>query len=137
MYLLDTNILSEFVKKRPSAQFLSEVGSKKPEELYTSTICIMELRYGSRLRSDFGSFWKRLELEVISKVRVVPIGEDVALAAGDILADLKKAGTIIGIEDILIAASAKANKLTVVTANTRHFSRIDGLAVENWLEAPL
>jgi tRNA(fMet)-specific endonuclease VapC len=135
MYLLDTNILSEFVKKRPNEQLLAKVRAQNQEELFTATICLMELRYGSKLRDDFDSFWSRLEREVISKVSVVSIDEETALVAGDILSDLKKTGATIGIEDVLIAASAKANKFTVVTANTRHFSRINGLDVENWLEA--
>jgi tRNA(fMet)-specific endonuclease VapC len=57
-----------------------------------------------------------------------------ALISGDILADLRKTGQTIGIEEVLIAASALANQYTVVTANTRHFSRIKALKVENWHE---
>ncbi len=53
--------------------------------------------------------------------------------AGDILAEMKKTGRMIGIEDVLIAASAISNNFTMVTANTRHFSRIKGLVVDNWL----
>jgi len=56
------------------------------------------------------------------------------LAAGDILANLRKSGQTIGLEDVLIAASAITQQYTVVTANIRHFSRIAGLPVENWLE---
>jgi len=56
------------------------------------------------------------------------------LVAGDILAKLSKTGQNIGLEDVLIAASAFLNQYTVITANTRHFSRITGLHVENWLE---
>jgi len=49
--------------------------------------------------------------------------------------NLKKTGLIVGTEDVLIAASAFANQYTVVTTNTRHFSKIAGLQVENWLKA--
>jgi tRNA(fMet)-specific endonuclease VapC len=48
---------------------------------------------------------------------------------------LCKKGESIGLEDVLIAASAVANQYIVVTANISHFSRIKGLKVENWLEA--
>jgi len=48
---------------------------------------------------------------------------------------LRKKGELIGLEDVLIAASALANQYIVVTANIRHFSRIKDLKVENWLEA--
>lgn len=54
---------------------------------------------------------------------------DEALTAGDILANLRRTGQILGIEDVLIAASAITHSFAVVTANVRHFSRIKGLTV--------
>ena len=134
MYLLDTNILSELIKRHTNSHVLSRLGSKPSHTLFTSSICIMELRFGSALREDFETFWQRIVKEVISRVNIIPIGEKEALATGDILADLRKSGNTIGLEDVLIAASAITNQYTVVTANTRHFSRIKGLQVENWLE---
>ena len=53
MYLLDTNILSELIKKRPNPKVLSQLRSKSSLTLYTSCICIMELRFGSALRDVF------------------------------------------------------------------------------------
>jgi len=134
MHLLDTNILSELIKRQPNSHVLSRMGSKPAHTLFTSSICIMELRFGSALREDFEKFWQKISKEIISRVNIIPIGEKEALAAGDILADLRKSGNIIGLEDILIAASAITNQFIVVTANIRHFSRIKGLQVENWLE---
>ena len=134
MYLLDTNILSELIKRHPNSHLLSKLGSKPAHSLFTSSICIMELRFGSALREDFETFWQRIVKEIISRVNIIPIGEKEASATGDILADLRKRGNIIGLEDVLIAASAITNLYTVVTADIRHFSRIKGLVVENWLE---
>jgi len=134
MYLLDTNILSEMIKRQPNSHVLSRLGSKPANTLFTSSICIMELRFGSALREDFEKFWQKIAKEIISKVNIISIGEKEALRAGDILADLRKSGQTIGLEDVLIAASAIVNQYTVVTANVRHFSRIKGLVVENWLE---
>ncbi len=135
MYLLDTNILSEIIRKQPNPYVLSQLRTKASHELFTSCICIMELRFGSRLRKDFKEFWGKLERRIISRVNVMPISEKGAIIAGDILAEMKKNGQIIGIEDVLIAASALANQCRIVTANVRHFSRIKGLVVENWIEA--
>ena len=135
MYLLDTNILSELVKKRPNPHVLSQLRSKSALSLFTSCICIMELRFGSALRDDFEVFWEKIDKEIISRVKILPIGEQEALVSGDILADLRKTGQSIGMEDVMIAASALTNKCTIVTANTRHFSRIKALKVENWSEA--
>ncbi len=79
-------------------------------------------------------FWPKINREIVSRVRVVPLGEKESLLAGDILADMRKTGQSIGIEDVLIAASAMTNKCIMVTANVRHFSRISGLVIENWLK---
>lgn len=136
MYLLDTNILSDLIKKRPNRGLLSQLRSKAGHDLVTSSICVMELRFGSSLREDSKRFWGKVENEIISRVKVLSSGSAEALIAGDILARLRKTGQIIGMEDILIAATALANQCTIVTANVDHFSRIQGLVVENWL-APL
>ena len=70
--------------------------------------------------------------EIISRVKVIPIGEKEALISGDILADLRKTGQTIGMEDMSTAASALTNQCTLITANIRHFTRINTLKVENW-----
>ncbi len=51
-YLLDTNILSELLKKRPSPHLIDRLRSKQPESICTSSICVMELRFGAALRDD-------------------------------------------------------------------------------------
>jgi tRNA(fMet)-specific endonuclease VapC len=94
----------------------------------------MELRFGSALRNDHAAFWSKVKNNVISRVRVVPFADREALMAGDILAEMRKTGQTISIEDALIASSAMTNRYILVTANTRHFSRIKGLKIENWLE---
>ena len=133
MYLLDTNILSELVKKRPDHNLLQHLQSNSSQSLFTSCICVMELRFGSALRKDFKSFWQNIEREIISRVNVISLGHEEVLIAGDILADLKKRGQSIGIEDLLIGSTALSHNLIMVTANIRHFSRIKGLTVENWI----
>ncbi len=58
--------------------------------------------------------------------------EQDAQAAGEIRAELERKGTRIGEYDTLIAGQAYARGLTLVTANTREFRRVKGLAVEDW-----
>lgn len=134
MYLLDTNILSELIKKRPNPYLISRLRSQPTHTLFTSSICIMELRFGAALRNDHAAFWSRIRNNIISRVEVVPFSERDAMVAGGILAEMRTKGESIGVEDVLIAASAMTNRYVVVTANTRHFSRIHGLKVENWME---
>jgi tRNA(fMet)-specific endonuclease VapC len=94
----------------------------------------MELRFGSALRNDFESFWSRVTDQILSRVKILPLDFTEALMAGDLLSLLQRTGQQIGIEDVLIAATALHHHCTLVTANIRHFIRIDKLAVENWLE---
>jgi tRNA(fMet)-specific endonuclease VapC len=62
------------------------------------------------------------------------VEEDEAYLAGDILAQLQKTGQKIGLEDILISATALTHGCVLVTANTRHYSRINNLKIENWIK---
>jgi len=101
--------------------------------LFTSSICVMELRLGCALRSDFGNFWSKISKNIISRVNVVSFGHREALIVGDILAYLQKTGQSIGLEGAINGSTALNHKLLMVTANIRHFSKIKGLVIENWL----
>ena len=131
-YLLDTNVLSEIIKKRPFASVMSRLRDVPQEELHTSSVCVMELRYGA-VRSPGGpGLWERVRRDILPRVNVLPLRETDAIRAGEILADLEARGTPIGIEDVMIGATALTGNLVVVTRNVRHLNRIPGLAVENW-----
>lgn len=133
MYLLDTNILSEVLKKRPSPLLIERWAKTARASQFTSCICFLELRYGTQRRPDHELFWQRIRGELLSRITVLDLSEKVAVLAGDLLALLERRGEPIGLPDVLIAATAMANGLTVVTANTRHFRRVPNLKVENWL----
>lgn len=131
-----TSILSELIKRRLNPYLVLRLRSQPSHTLFTSSICIMELRFGAALRNDHAAFWSRTRDNIISRVGVVPFSERDAMVAGDILAEMRMTGESTGVEDVLIAASALRNRYLVLTANTRHFSRIQGLKIENWLEKP-
>lgn len=133
MYLFDTNVLSEVLKKRPHEALLERLSSIPGQLQYTSCICVMELRYGSKRRPDHAIFWRRIEKDLLSLVQVLPVTPEVAITAGDTAASLSSQGRSISAEDLLIAATAMQGNLILVTANVRHFVRIEGLRVENWL----
>ncbi len=131
-YLLDTNVLSEVLKKRPEPSVLARLRELAPSAAFTSAVCVSELRYGARRRPGAGDLWGRIAREVLGRVRVLPFGEREALRVGDLLAELEAAGQPIRVEDVLIGATALESSLAVVTRNVRHFRRIPGLAVESW-----
>ena len=135
MYLLDTNVLSEVIKREPSPALMARLAEVDAEELFTTSVTVMELRYGAARRHDRRRFWVRLEREVLSRVQILGFGASEAEKAGDLLAELAKRGVPIGLEDTLIAAVALTHGCAVVTRNVRHFERVPLLEVENWFEA--
>jgi len=106
MFLLDTNALSELIKKRPKPLFINQLRRYPPEAFYTSIICVMELRYGSSRRPDKESFWERIEHEILARVTILGLGMNEALRAGDLLVHLSRRGELIGLEDLLIGVTA-------------------------------
>lgn len=129
-YLLDTNIISDLIRN-PRGRVYERLGEVPNDEIATSIVVAAELRYGVA-RSRSRSLERKVE-DALSAFAVLPLGQPVDVAYGDIRARLEALGTPIGNNDMLIAAHALALDCTLVTDNVREFSRVDGLGVENWL----
>ena len=132
MYLLDTSVLSVLIKAKTSETLLARLRQHPVGDLFTSCICVMELRHGAMRRQDTGSLWRRIEEEILPRVQVLDVGMEEALLAGDILAALRARGQPIDVEDILIGATAISHGLVVITNNLAHFRRIPRLRSEDW-----
>lgn len=129
-YLLDTNIVSELVRN-PHGVVTDHIARVGEESICTSIIVTGELRFGAEKR---GSERLTFQLEaVLSAIIILPLEEPVDRQYARLRHHLEKAGTPIGPNDMLIAAHALSLGLTLVSANQREFSRVPGLAVENWL----
>ncbi len=133
MYLLDTNILSELLKKSPNKNLILRLEGIPLASLYTASICVMELRYGALRRGNPADLWSKIEKSILSKVHILNFSYKDALKAAELLSELYSIGQPIGCEDVMIGAIALSNGLVVVSANTKHFSRITDLKSENWL----
>ncbi len=131
-YLLDTSVLSELVRKKPSRDVVRRLRQLRNRRLTTSAVCVLELRYGAARHPQGSRLWERLSETVLPRVEILPFGEEEARHAGDVLAALDRRGARIGLEDVLIGTTARTHGLTLVTGNVRHFERIDGLKVESW-----
>jgi tRNA(fMet)-specific endonuclease VapC len=130
-YLLDTNIINDVIRNPdgPAARRIEQVG---PKAIFTSIIVASELRYGCAKK---GSLKLLTKVEsILEMIPVLPLEIPADAEYGGMRAELEAAGRPIGMNDLLIAAHANALGLTLVTDNTREFSRIRGLNVENWLE---
>ena len=129
-YLLDTNILSDLIRNPfgPVAQRIEAVGAKA---VCTSIIVAAELRYGCAKKGS-PRLQARVE-DILATIPVLPLEVPADADYGRQRAQLEASGQPIGGNDLLIAAHALALGLTLVTHNTRKFSRIVGLQVEDWL----
>lgn len=135
MYLLDTDILSNLLKRTPSTVLIAKLASEPSERQFTSSITLGELLYGAhRLGPGGNLFLERMERTLLPNLPVLSFDAAAARRYGEVRAELERQGTPIAEADLRIGAIALTRGLTMVTGNVRHFQRIPGLAVENWLE---
>lgn len=133
-YLFDTDILSDLLRRAPSPILIRRLAMTPPDQQATSTITLGELYYGAMRLGDGGDTLRgRIDSTLLPNLAVVDFDARAARHYGTLRTDLERAGTPIGDADMRIASIALANDLTVVTANVRHFERVAGLRVENWL----
>jgi predicted nucleic acid-binding protein len=131
-FLLDTNVLSEVLRKRPSASVLSRLATIPAASLHTSSICVMELRFGAARHSSGTELWNRIARDVLPRVTVLHVGQEEAVRAGEVMARLEARGRRIGVSDVLIAATALCHDLTLATRNLKDLGRVDDLSLESW-----
>ncbi|MBQ4386857.1 MAG: type II toxin-antitoxin system VapC family toxin [Prevotella sp.] len=126
-YLLDTCTCIAIIKKKPNAiRRLREVGI---DECKISDITLAELYFGA-YKSGRSEHFEDV-VEIMKLFEQYPISE--LKKYGEIRWQLESKGQKIGDMDMFIAATAMEEDLVVVTGNTDHFSRIEGLKVENWM----
>jgi tRNA(fMet)-specific endonuclease VapC len=128
-YMLDTDTVSYAL--RGLGRVADRLLEHRPSDLCISSITLAELHYGAQARR---SRKIRGAIRAFARdVAVVPFDEAAAEHFGVVAATLKTRGQPSGTFDTLLAAQALGLGLTVVTNNTKHFSRVPGLTVENWV----
>ena len=134
MICLDTNIAIYVINRRvPAVRHRLTEQLRLGTEIGLPAIALFELRYGHG-RSNRRPESDRLLAEFLAPgIAVLPFGAEDAMHAGNIRAELEKAGTPIGHYDYLIAAQARCRGATLVTANFREFARVPGLMVMDWV----
>jgi tRNA(fMet)-specific endonuclease VapC len=130
MYLLDTNACIRILNGR-SESLVTQLRRRTPSEIFLCSVVKAELIYGA-FRSARAAENLRLLRRFFEPFDSLPFDDACAETYGRIRTDLERAGTPIGPNDLVIAATAVAHKLTLVTANTREFERVIGLSLENW-----
>ena len=133
MFLFDTDTLSQVLKRVPSSTLLARLSTVPPEQQFTSAITVGEMVYGAYRSPSPEPLLRQLEERLWPNVRVLPFDRPAAETYGRLRAELERAGTPLSEPDLRIASIALTHDLTVVTGNVRHFARVPGLRVENWL----
>ena len=130
-HLLDTNILSYFIKGVSAGLTRRMAAAVESKTIATSAICRAELRYSQALMAADDKCRVPIDL-LLPELPALP-WTAAADCYGQMRAMLRREGTLVGEMDTQIAAHAQAENLILVTHNTRHFERIPGLKLEDWM----
>lgn len=130
-YMLDTNICIYSIKHKPESVF-RRLQEHDPSEICISSVTYAELVHGVEKSQAVEK--NRLALVLLlANIEILDFDTLAAEAYGKIRADLEKGGTPIGPLDMMIAGHAKSLDYCIVTNNTKEFSRVRGLKLENWV----
>lgn len=137
-FLLDTNVVSEWVKPKPNPGVVHWTDSADEDRIFLSVISLAELRYGidrmaSGKRQRRLEEWLRHELPLRFEDRILPVDPSVADACGRIVRHTESLGRSIEAMDAFIAATAQVHQLTLVTRNVSDFVVLKDV-VNPWTE---
>lgn len=131
-YLLDTNICIYIAKGQPLA-VRHRFENHTLQELAMSTITVGELRFGAEKSQARERALATID-QLVQMIQPCALPMSAAEYYGHVRASLQRQGLPIGNNDLWLAAHALAEGWTLVTNNTREFSRVPGLRLENWVE---
>jgi toxin FitB len=128
-YLLDTCVLSEFVKPKPERKVVEWLNEADPERVHLSVVTLGEIQLGisgkpaSNRRTELEE-WLNIELPSQFEGRILSLDAETFVTWGQMTADLKQRGKPMGVMDSLIAATALHHKMVLVTRNVSDFSNV-------------
>ncbi len=125
-WLLDTNVISELRRPRPSARVVAFVASQPLDRLHISSVTLAEIRFGiemvkDALRRAELQDWLANRMRPLFQQRVLDVSEDVMFKWRLLVEEGRKAGHTYSQPDLIIAATAMHHGLTVVTRDTSEF----------------
>jgi predicted nucleic acid-binding protein len=137
-YLLDTCVLSEFVKPKPEPRVLAWVNVRAETDLYVAAMSLAELQRGvarlpaSRRRRELATWLDQLLAGFAG--RVLPFTHDTAAYWGEMCARVEAGGRTLAAFDSIIAATAVEHGLVLVTRNDRDFAIAPLVVINPWNE---
>jgi tRNA(fMet)-specific endonuclease VapC len=133
VFCFDTDVISSALSPSPPLHLVRRLARTPPREQCTTSITLGELVYGAE-RAGRSALVEHLREIVTAAHAVLPFDATAAEVYGRLRAELERDGRRLDDPDLRIASIALARELTLVTGNVRHFARVPGLSVENWLE---
>lgn len=130
--LIDASILIEYERGRLDME--RYIAHRQQEEFFLSVVTASELLHGAHRAVQPEVLAKRAAFveAVLARFPLLPVDLVTARTHAQVWAALAVAGTLLGPQDLWLAATCIAHGLTMVTANVREFARVPGLAVEVW-----
>jgi len=133
IYVWDTDTCIYWLKgQQEIRRKVQEIGKGLKGNLSITIVTLAELKYGAYRSHKVLHNLKNID-NFLQEVKVLNLNQNSADQFGKIKADLRERGNLIEDFDILIASITKVNYGILVTNNTDHFRRIEGLNLENWL----
>jgi tRNA(fMet)-specific endonuclease VapC len=130
-YMLDTHICSYVLRSRPRS-VKARFDAAGPGALAVSTVVLAELLFGAARHPKAVAIRREIG-DLVSRLTVIRWDEAAAEHYGALRASREKAGTPLGAMDLMIAAHARSLGATLVSNDVRHFDRVEGLRVANWV----
>jgi tRNA(fMet)-specific endonuclease VapC len=132
-HVLDTNSVIDHFRRGTASNVTTRLLAAPAGSVFISSVVLAELYFGAE---NGDPAHRRNNLALITRFRTqfgsLPFDDRAAEEYGAIRAHLTAKGTPIGPNDLMIAAIARANQMTLVTHNTTEFGRVPGLVVEDW-----
>jgi tRNA(fMet)-specific endonuclease VapC len=129
-YMLDTDTCS-YIMRRSHDALLNKLAKIAVEDVCISVITKSELLYGVEVSPKRGQDEAALDA-FLRHVEVLDFPDQASSHYAKIRVELRTGGAMIGANDLLIAAHARCQKLTLITNDTREFRRVRDLSIENW-----
>jgi predicted nucleic acid-binding protein len=139
-YLLDTCVLSEFVKPAPDGAVLAWVDSRAENDLFVAAMTLAELRRGvarlpvSRRKSELSVWLENLQASLGEQI--LPFTGDTAGYWGEMCARVEAVGKPMAAFDSIIAATAVEHGLALVTRNVQDFAAAPLMLINPWEQPP-
>ena len=129
-YLLDTDIVVFFL--RNNRKVYDHIKVLSPQQVFVSDVTVAELEYGNHCSGRYEENKAMLD-NFLMQVNVVPFADAIPLYAKERYR-LRRSGLSIMDFDLVIACMSIVNNMVMVTNNAKHFKRVEGITIENWLD---